>query len=81
VAVKEYYAELPIALKVTGRYHDIGAFASDIANLSRIVTLNNLSIVPRPDGALSLESTAKTFRYLDADEVQAQKQATAPKKK
>jgi type IV pilus assembly protein PilO len=81
VAVKEYYAELPIALKVTGRYHDIGAFASDIANLSRIVTLNNLSIVPKPDGALSLESTAKTFRYLDADEVVAQKQATAPKKK
>jgi type IV pilus assembly protein PilO len=81
VAVKEYYAELPIALKVTGRYHDIGAFASDIANLSRIVTLNNLSIVPKADGALSLESTAKTFRYLDADEVLAQKQATAPKKK
>lgn len=81
VAVKEYYAELPIALRVTGRYHDIGAFASDIANLSRIVTLNNLSIVPKPDGALSLEATAKTFRYLDADEVLAQKQATAPKKK
>lgn len=81
VAVKEYYAELPIALRVTGRYHDIGAFASDIANLSRIVTLNNLAIVPRPDGALSLESTAKTFRYLDADEVMAQRAASAPKKK
>jgi type IV pilus assembly protein PilO len=81
VAVKEYYAELPISLKVTGRYHDIGAFASDIANLSRIVTLNNLSITPKPDGALSLESTAKTFRYLDADEVVAQKQATTPNKK
>ena len=81
VAVREYYAELPIALKVTGRYHDIGAFASDIANLSRIVTLNNLSIVPRPDGALSLESTAKTFRYLDAEEVMAQRSASAPKKK
>jgi type IV pilus assembly protein PilO len=81
VAVREYYAELPIALKVTGRYHDIGAFASDIANLSRIVTLNNLSIVPKPDGALSLESTAKTFRYLDAEEVMAQRSASAPKKK
>jgi type IV pilus assembly protein PilO len=81
VAVKEYYAELPIALKVTGRYHDIGAFASDIANLSRIVTLNNLSIVPKADGALSLESTAKTFRYLDAEEVMAQRSASAPKKK
>jgi type IV pilus assembly protein PilO len=81
VAVKEYYAELPIALKVTGRYHDIGAFASDIANLSRIVTLNNLSITPRADGALVLESTAKTFRYLDTDEVSAQRSASAPKKK
>jgi len=81
IAVKEYYAELPIALKVTGRYHDIGAFASDIANLSRIVTLNNLSITPKPDGSLSLESTAKTFRYLDASEVLAQRSASAPKKK
>jgi type IV pilus assembly protein PilO len=73
VLVKEYYAELPITLKVTGRYHDVGAFASDIANLSRIVTLNNLSISPRGDGALVLDSTAKTFRYLDADEVLAQR--------
>lgn len=81
VAVKEYYAELPIALRVTGRYHDIGAFASDIANLSRIVTLNSLSIAPKPDGFLSLEATAKTFRYLDADEVIAQRAALAPKKK
>ena len=81
IAVKEYYAELPIALKVTGRYHDIGAFASDIANLSRIVTLNNLSITPKADGSLSLESTAKTFRYLDAGEVMAQRSASAPKKK
>lgn len=75
VAVKEYYAELPIALKVTGRYHDIGSFASDIANLSRIVTLNNLTISPKPDGSLTLESTAKTFRYLDSDEVAAQRKA------
>jgi type IV pilus assembly protein PilO len=81
VAVKEYYAELPISLRVTGRYHDLGAFASDIANLSRIVTLNNLSISPRPDGSLTLESTAKTFRYLDADEVMAQRAASTPKKK
>ncbi len=81
VAVKEYYAELPITLKVTGRYHDIGAFASDIANLSRIVTLNNLSIVPKVDGALTLDSTAKTFRYLDPEEVLAQRSASKPKKK
>jgi type IV pilus assembly protein PilO len=81
VAVKDYYAELPITLKVTGRYHDIGAFASDIANLSRIVTLNNLTIVPKVDGALTLDSTAKTFRYLDAEEVLAQRSASKPKKK
>lgn len=81
VAVKEYYAELPIAIKVTGQYHDIGSFASDIANLSRIVTLNNLSITPKPDGALVMESTAKTFRYLDADEVMAQRSAAGGKKK
>jgi type IV pilus assembly protein PilO len=79
VAVREYYAELPIAIKVSGRYHDIGAFASDIAHLSRIVTLNNLSISPKPDGTLVLEATAKTFRYLDGDEVAAQRKATGAK--
>lgn len=76
VAVRDYYAELPIAIKVTGKYHDIGAFASDIANLSRIVTLNNLSIAPKGDGSLVLDSTAKTFRYLDKDEVAAQSKAS-----
>jgi type IV pilus assembly protein PilO len=79
VTVTEYYAELPIAIKVTGGYHDIGSFASDIANLSRIVTLNNLTISPKSDGALTLESTAKTFRYLDRDEILAQQQAAAKK--
>ena len=78
VAVKDYYAELPIAVRVTGRYHDIGAFASDIANLSRIVTLNNLSILPGKEGTLTMDATAKTFRYLDTDEVAAQRNA-APK--
>ena len=81
IAVKDYYAELPIAIKVSGRYHDIGAFASDIANLSRIVTLNNLTIAPRPDGALVMDSTAKTFRYLDKDEVAAQSKVTKGNKK
>ena len=81
VSVKEYYAELPIALRVTGRYHDIGAFASDIANLSRIVTLNNLTITPARDGALGMEATAKTFRYLDTDEVAGQRKAGAGAKK
>ena len=79
VVVRDYYAELPIAVRVTGRYHDIGAFASDIANLSRIVTLNNLAIVPGKDGTLAMDATAKTFRYLDSDEVAAQRKAAAPK--
>ena len=79
VIVRDYYAELPIAVRVTGRYHDIGAFASDIANLSRIVTLNNLVMLPAKDGTLSMDATAKTFRYLDSDEVAAQRKAAAPK--
>jgi type IV pilus assembly protein PilO len=81
VSAKEYYAELPIALRVSGRYHDVGSFASDIANLSRIVTLNNLGIVPGRDGTLTMDATAKTFRYLDADEVSAQRAAAAGAKK
>lgn len=80
VAVKDYYAELPIQVRVTGRYHDIGAFASDVANLSRIVTLNNLTILPVKDGMLGMDATAKTFRYLDPDEVAAQSKATGAKK-
>ena len=82
ISVKEYYAELPIALRVTGRYHDIGAFASDIANLSRIVTLNNVYVTPAREGSMTLEATAKTFRYLDPDEVNAQRKASTggPKK-
>jgi type IV pilus assembly protein PilO len=85
VAVKEYYAELPISIKVTGKYHDMGAFAADIANLSRIVTLNNLTITSKSDGTsksaglLSLDSTAKTFRYLDASEIGSQRKASNPK--
>ena len=78
VSVKEYYAELPISLRVTGKYHDIGSFASDVANLSRIVTLNNLSIVPARDGNLSMDATAKTYRYLDRDEVSAQRKVGKP---
>lgn len=78
VAVKEYYAELPIALRVTGKYHDMGSFAADIANLSRIVTLNNLNVVPARDNTLTMDATAKTFRYLDSDEISAQRKAAAP---
>ena len=75
VSVKEYYAELPIAVRVTGKYHDLGAFAADIANLSRIVTLNNLTITPAKDGNLVLDTTAKTFRYLDSEEVALQRKS------
>jgi len=79
VVVRDYYAELPISIRVSGKYHDIGAFASDIANLSRIVTLNNLSLTPKADGNLVMEATAKTFRYLDSTEIQAQRKAGAKK--
>lgn len=79
VSVKEYYAELPIVVRVTGRYHDLGAFAADIANLSRIVTLNNLSILPAKDGNLAMDTTAKTFRYLDSDEVALQRKSAPAK--
>lgn len=83
LVVKDYYAELPIEVKVTGKYHDVGAFTADIANLSRIVTLNNLSVGPSADkdklGALVLEATAKTFRYLDPEEIATQRKASQPK--
>ena len=81
VVVKDYYAELPISVRVTGRYHDMGAFAADVASLSRIVTLNNLSVTPQKDkdGALTMDATARTYRYLDEEERAAQKRAAAPK--
>lgn len=79
VVAKDYYAELPISIKVTGRYHDIGAFASDIAHLSRIVTLNNITITPGARDALTMDATARTFRYLDPEEIQAQKKAGGAK--
>jgi type IV pilus assembly protein PilO len=81
VGVKEYYAELPITLRVTGRFHDVGSFAADIANLSRIVTLNNLGVIPSKDGTLIMDATAKTYRYLDGDEVAAQRKAAPGAKK
>ncbi len=83
VSVKEYYAELPIAVRVTGSYHDIGLFAADIANLSRIVTLNNLTLTPVKDrdGMLTMDCTAKTFRYLDQEEVAMQQKAAQGAKK
>lgn len=76
VVVRDYYAELPISVRVTGRYHDIGSFAADISNLSRIVTINNMTIVPGKEGTLTMDAVAKTFRYLDAEEINAQRKAT-----
>ena len=74
VVVKDYYAELPIAIRVTGRYHDIGAFSADIANLSRIVTLHNINISALggrdATGQLAMEATARTYRYLDTAELE-----------
>ncbi|MEO7496969.1 MAG: type 4a pilus biogenesis protein PilO [Massilia sp.] len=81
VVVRDYYAELPIELKVSGNYHDLGSFAGDMANLPRIVTLNNMALTARPDGTLMLDAVAKTFRYLDPDEALAQRKARADKNK
>ena len=78
--VREYYAELPIAVKLAGKYHDLGAFASDIANLPRIVTLNNLNVTTGRTGNLTLDATAKTYRYLDPEELAAQRKAKEPAK-
>ena len=76
---RDFYAELPITIKITGSYHDIGAFASDIGKLSRIVTLNDIGLTPTKSG-LVLDATAKTFRYLDDTEVAAQRKAAATAK-
>ena len=80
VVVQDYYAELPISIKGSGKFHDVANFAADVANLSRIVTLNNIAMSPAKDndsgtGELMLEATAKTFRYLDDKEIEAQRQA------
>lgn len=84
---REFYAELPISIRVTGSYHDMGAFASDISKLSRIVTLENIALAPVAagkgggGGALVMDATAKTFRYLDESEIAQQRKAAAPGKK
>ena len=84
IEVKDYYAELPIAIKVAGRYHDIGAFAADVSNLSRIVTLQNVSIgqllAKDANGMLAMEATARTYRYLDAAEIAEQQKIVAAKR-
>lgn len=87
IVMRDYYAEQPISVKVTGRYHDMGAFTADVSNLSRIVTLHDINILlpgasntgngarPDPNGALTMEATARTYRYLDPAEVEEQKKA------
>lgn len=79
--VRDFYAELPITIRITGSYHDIGAFASDIGKLSRIVTLNDISLAAGKDAGLVMDATAKTFRYLDEEEIAAQRRAKDKDKK
>lgn len=80
-SVKDFYAELPITIKITGNYHDIGAFASDIGKLSRIVTLNDIGLQSTKGGPLTMDATARTFRYLDEAEISQQRKAAAKDKK
>jgi type IV pilus assembly protein PilO len=83
--VADFYAEMPIQIKIKGNYHDVGAFATDISKLSRIVTLNDLNIAPlnkdSKDSVLTMEATAKTYRYLDSSEVAAKKAVEMKDKK
>jgi len=74
-SMSEFYAELPIQLKISGGYHDFGAFATDISKLSRIVTLNDIALSSGKDGLITMDSVAKTYRYLDEEEVAAQRKA------
>jgi len=75
----EFYAELPVNIKVTGGYHDLGAFASDVAKMPRIVLLTDLKLDPPKDGVLSMEAVAKTYRYLDEEEVAKQRKSAKDK--
>ncbi|HXZ49682.1 MAG TPA: type 4a pilus biogenesis protein PilO [Usitatibacter sp.] len=77
----EFYAELPVDIKVTGNYHDLGAFASDVAKMPRIVLLTNLKIDPPKDGLLTMEAVAKTYRYLDEEEIAKQRASVKTAKK
>ena len=81
VLVRDYYAEQGIDIQLVGSYHDLGAFASDMANLPRIVTLNNMSLATNKEGGLVLNAVAKTFRYLDPEEASAQRQLRSERDK
>ena len=77
---REFYSELPITLRITGNYHDMGGFAADVGQLPRIVTLNDVGLTADQSGNLAMDVTARTFRYLDEGEVAAQRKAAAAKK-
>jgi type IV pilus assembly protein PilO len=77
---REFYSELPITLKLTGNYHDMGGFAADVGQLPRIVTLNDVALGADKSGNLTMDVTARTFRYLDEGELAAQRKAAAAKK-
>ena len=79
--MRDFYAELPISIRITGNYHDIGAFAADVGKLSRIVTLNDISLTAGKGDTLIMDATAKTFRYLDDEEIATQRRAAAKDKK
>ena len=79
--VSEFYAETPIRVKVTGGYHDVAAFVSDVSKLSRIVTLQDIAMEPAKDGVLNMDAIVKTYRYLDDEEVIARKQQAKEQKK
>ena len=77
--ISEFYAETPIRVKVTGGYHDVAAFVSDVSKLSRIVTLQDIAMEPAKDGVLNMDAIVKTYRYLDDEEVFARKQQAQAK--
>lgn len=80
-STRDFYAELPITLKITGNFHDLGAFAADVAKLSRIVSLTNVVIAPEKGAQLKMDATAMTYRYLDEEELAAQRRAKAAQDK
>lgn len=79
--LRDFYAELPITLKISGNYHDLGAFAADVAKLPRIVSLTNIAVVPDKGGVLKMDATAMTYRYLDEEELAAQRRAKSAQAK
>lgn len=79
--VSEFYAETPIQVKVTGGYHDVAAFVSDVSKLSRIVTMQNIGMEPGKEGLLNMDAVVKTYRYLDEEEIVARKQQAKEQQK